>query len=143
MAYSNEIINVIRTKEGELLLIEMVMNVMEIEKNALRDLGIHWNPGGSSSASGTYSGQSDEKPTLSGTITGSISNLFLKIRKIRENGRGRSLLEQRVVTKAGGSAHFFAGSEHPVPIAQNGGAMSVQYKKVGVTLDFSPQFDSK
>jgi Flp pilus assembly secretin CpaC len=141
LAYTPNIFIGAAKNPEKLILIEMIMNVMEIEKNALKDLGIHWNPGAGLSASGSYSGKSYEKPTATGAITGFISNLFPKMRRIQERGRGRSLVEQNVVTKEGGTAHFFAGSEHPIPIAQSSGVMSVQYKKVGVTLKFSPKFD--
>lgn len=51
-------------------------------------------------------------------------------------------MQQSLVTRSGGQADFFAGSEIPVPVAQEGGTMSVEYKKVGVTLKFSPTIDA-
>lgn len=123
------------------ILIEMSLNIMEIEKAALRDVGIHWNPGGSLGASGSYSGASGSSPSLSGSLAGTISNLFPKMRKIQESGRGRSLMQQTLITKSGESAQFFAGSEVPISISQPGGTMSVEFKKVGVTLNFKPEID--
>lgn len=123
------------------VLIEMSLNILEIEKSALRDFGIHWNPGGTLGASGSYSGASGSSPGLSGSIAGTISNLFPKMRKIQESGRGRTLMQQTLITKSGDSAQFFAGSEIPISIAQPGGTMSVEYKKVGVTLNFQPDID--
>ncbi len=123
------------------VLIEMALNIMEIEKAALRDVGIHWNPGGLLGASGSYSGASGSSPSLAGSVTGTISNLFPKMRKIQESGRGRSLMQQTLITKSGEAAQFFAGSEIPVSIAQPGGTMSVEFKKVGVTLNFKPEID--
>lgn len=123
------------------ILIEMSLNIMEIEKGALRDFGIHWNPGGSLGASGSYSGATGQSPSLGGSLAGTISDLFPKMRKINESGRGRSLMQQTLITKSGDMAQFFAGSEIPIPIAQTGGTMSVDYKKVGVTLKFKPEID--
>ena len=123
------------------ILIEMSLNIMEIEKAALRDVGIHWNPGGSLGASGSYSGSSGSSPSLGGSLAGTISNLFPKMRKIQESGRGRSLMQQTLITKSGDAAQFFAGSEIPISVTQPGGTMSVEFKKVGVTLNFQPEID--
>lgn len=123
------------------VLIEMSLNIMEIEKGALRDFGIHWNPGASLGGAGAYSGGTGQASSFSGSLTGTISNLFPKMRRINEAGRGRSLMQQTLITKSGDSAQFFAGSEIPIPIAQSGGTMSVDYKKVGVTLNFKPEID--
>lgn len=123
------------------VLIEMSLNILEIEKAALRDFGIHWNPGGSLGASGNYSGASGSSPSLAGSVAGTISNLFPKMQKIKESGRGRSLMQQTLITKSGEPAQFFAGSEQPISVAQPGGTMSVEYKKVGVTLNFRPEID--
>ena len=145
-AFNPDIVNAIQVDTGggyvEAVLIEMTLNVMELDKNALKDFGIHWNPGGSLGGTGSYSGSTGSKPSLGGSLTGTISNLFPKMRKIKEHGRGRSLMQQSLVTRSGGQADFFAGSEIPVPVAQEGGTMSVEYKKVGVTLNFSPTIDA-
>jgi len=154
-AYSPSIINAIAIRKPVLkktaadkptpppksILIEMSLNIMEIEKSALRDVGIHWNPGGSLGASGSYSGSSGSSPSLGGSLAGTISNLFPKMRKIKESGHGRSLMQQTLVTKSGDAAQFFAGSEIPISVTQPGGTMSVEFKKVGVTLNFKPEID--
>lgn len=154
-AYSPSIINAIAIQKPSVkvtasskpapppksILIEMSLNIMEIEKSALSDVGIHWNPGGSLGASGSYSGSSGSSPSLSGSVAGTISNLFPKMRKIKESGRGRSLMQQTLITKSGDAAQFFAGSEIPISVTQPGGTMSVEFKKVGVTLNFKPEID--
>ncbi len=151
-AYSPDIVNAIAIRTPvsgkdfpqpeKPVLIEMSVNIMEIERNALRDFGVHWNPGGSVGGTGAYSGAKGQGPTLAGSLTGTLSNLLPKMRKINETGRGRSLMQQTLLTKSGDSAHLFAGSEVPIPIAQDGGTMSVEYKKIGVTLDFKPIIDA-
>lgn len=123
------------------VLIEMSVNIMEIERSALRDFGVHWNPGSSVGAAGSYSSATGQSPTLAGTVAGTLSNLLPKTRRINETGQGRSLMQQTLITKSGDSAEFFAGSEVPIPIAQQGGAMSVEFKKIGVNLNFRPVID--
>lgn len=150
-AYSPDIVNAIAIRAPasgkdfprpeKPVLIEMSVNIMEMERNALRDIGVHWNPGGSVGGSGTYAGAKGQGPTLAGSLTGTLSNLLPKMRKINETGRGRSLMQQTLLTKSGDSAELFAGSEVPIPVAQDGGTMSVEYKKIGVKLKFNPTID--
>lgn len=155
-AYSPDIVNAVAIQKAvpkpaaaaaaqapppKAVLIEMSLNIMEIERGALRDFGIHWNPGASAGGTGTYAGGTGQSSSFAGSLTGTISNLIPKMRKINEAGRGRSLMQQTLITKSGDAAQFFAGSEIPIPIAQSGGTMSVDYKKVGVTLNFKPEID--
>jgi len=144
LAFSPDVLNIIEVyteTEEDSRMIEMTLTVMEIDKNVLKDIGVHWNPGGNLDAYGGYTGNTGNKASLSGAITGTISNLFPKMRKIKENGKGRSLMQQVIITKSGGEAKFFAGTEIPISVAQEGGTMSVEYKKVGVTLHFSPNIN--
>lgn len=142
--YSKNVVNALRVSGDapqvytQPRMIEVTMNIMEVSKNALRDLGIHWNPLGSKSeATGT---QSSDKGWFS-SLTGTITDLFPKMRRLQDEGKGRSLMNQAVITKQGGQAKFFAGTEIPISVAQSLGTMSVEYKKVGMTLQVSPIID--
>jgi pilus assembly protein CpaC len=144
-AYAPDIVNVIKVNvleknekiQVDSRMVQMTMNIMQIENEVLKDLGFHWNPGASSAAVGS-AGISSGESTSSGTITGTITNLFPKMRRLNEAGKARSLFQQSVVTKTGDKAHFFVGDEIPIMVAQQGGPMSVEYKKIGLTLNFSP-----
>lgn len=144
LIYGKNVVNALRVSSdapqvySQPRMIEVTMNIMEVSKTALRDLGIHWNPLGSSSeASGS---QSSDKGWVS-SLSGTISDLFPKMRRLQDDGKGRSLMNQAVITKQGGQAKFFAGTEIPISIAQSLGTMSVEYKKVGMTLQVSPIID--
>jgi len=145
-AYSDNVVSVIgvltkgKGKSGLTKMIQVTLSVMEIEKEALKGMGFHWNPGSSGQASGG-AGIGSADSSFAGAITGTISNLFPKMRRLNENGQGRRLFQQTVVTKDGAKAHFFVGDEVPIPVAQEGGLMSVEYKKVGLTLNVSPVID--
>jgi len=144
LIYSKNVVNALRVSGDapqpytQPRMIEVTMNIMEVSKSALRELGIHWNPLGSKSeATGTQSSDKGWFSSLSGTIT----DLFPKMQRIQDQGKGRSLMNQAVITKQGGQAKFFAGTEIPISVAQSLGTMSVEYKKVGMTLQVSPLID--
>jgi pilus assembly protein CpaC len=145
-AYTPDIVNVIKVNIPEKVekvapvdtrMVQMTMNIMQIENEVLKELGFNWNPGASTSAVGTASRSSGEGTSV-GTITGTITNLFPKMRRLSDAGKARSLFQQSVVTKTGDKANFFVGDEIPIQVAQQGGTMSVEYKKIGLTLNFSP-----
>lgn len=135
-------INAIRVMDAPaapMALIKMNMKIMEVEKNALRDHGIHWNPVGTRmTAGGSYSGKSGESATLAGAITAFISDLFPKMRKIAEEGRGRTVFNQDILVRSGAQGKFFRGKEVPFLVAQRDGVMSTEFKKIGVTLQCTP-----
>ena len=54
------------------------------------------------------------------------------------DGSFKTLAEPTLTAISGESAKFLAGGEFPVPVAQGNDTMSVDYKKFGVSLDFSP-----
>jgi len=146
-AYSDAVVNVIRIpKKGDVgasKMVQLRLSVMEVDKGALNDISFNWNPQGNIGGGGKYSGASGSKAMLSGALTGTISNLAPKMNHIQEQGRGRSLFQQTVISKSGDQARFFVGEEIPISVAQEGGVMSVEYKKVGLTLLFSPVVDAR
>lgn len=143
--YSKNVINTLRVapeppkpyRKPEL--IEVTMHIMELSKSALRDLGVHWNPLGTLDATGSY--DSEKNASIASTVTGTLSSLLPKMRRIQDEGQGRSLMNQAVITKQGGEAKFFAGTEVPISVAQSLGTMGVEYKKIGMTLNVSPNID--
>jgi pilus assembly protein CpaC len=60
------------------------------------------------------------------------------VEALKRNGALTILAEPNLTAVTGESASFLAGGEVPVPIAQPGGVMNVQYKQFGVSLDFTP-----
>ena len=48
------------------------------------------------------------------------------------------LAEPNLTALAGETASFLAGGEFPIPIAQDGNSISVEFKKFGVSLAFTP-----
>ncbi|MCX7301980.1 MAG: type II and III secretion system protein family protein [Rhodobacterales bacterium] len=57
---------------------------------------------------------------------------------LESRGVVRTLAEPNLTALSGQEASFLAGGEYPVPIAQDGGTISVEYKPFGVSLNFVP-----
>tara|TARA_R110002096_G_scaffold22170_9_gene71570 strand:+ start:6695 stop:8080 length:1386 start_codon:yes stop_codon:yes gene_type:complete len=77
---------------------------------------------------------------------GAIANVFnlggtavnVMLEALESKGLVRTLAEPNLVTISGNEARFLAGGEVPIPVAQDGGTISVTYKPFGVQMQFTP-----
>jgi pilus assembly protein CpaC len=71
---------------------------------------------------------------------GVLWTVFLNL--LKQNNLGRVLAEPNLVTTSGQKAYFLAGGEYPIPVPQSGtggaATITVDFKKFGVQLDFTP-----
>ncbi len=70
-------------------------------------------------------------------VAGGLS-IDATIDALETRGLARRLAEPNLVARSGQKASFLAGGEVPIPLAADNGAISVQYKKYGVSLEFTP-----
>ena len=60
------------------------------------------------------------------------------ITALEKNGLFKTLAEPNLVAMSGEEAQFLAGGEFPIPIAQDLGTISIEYKPFGVSVKFKP-----
>lgn len=60
------------------------------------------------------------------------------VQALETRGIARRLAEPNLVALSGDTASFLAGGEFPVPVAADDGKVTVEFKKFGVGLDFTP-----
>lgn len=65
-------------------------------------------------------------------------NVDLLVHALENRGIARRLAEPNLVALSGDTASFLAGGEFPVPVSANDGKVTVEFKKFGVGLDFTP-----
>ena len=74
------------------------------------------------------------------TAAGTLWTVFLDL--LKTQNLGRVLAEPNLVTTSGQKASFLAGGEFPIPVPQSGiggaATITVEYKKFGVQLEFTP-----
>jgi pilus assembly protein CpaC len=74
-----------------------------------------------------------------GFLVGQLSNrLQVAINALEVQGAARSLAEPNLVALSGDTASFLAGGEFPVPVPGTLGTVTIDYKKYGVGLAFTP-----
>lgn len=57
---------------------------------------------------------------------------------LETEGLVKTLAEPNLTAKSGESASFTAGGEFPVPVPQEDGVITIEYRDFGVSLDFTP-----
>jgi pilus assembly protein CpaC len=74
-----------------------------------------------------------------GFLLGQLSNrLQVAVNALETQGAARSLAEPNLVALSGDTASFLAGGEFPVPVPGSLGTVTIDYKKFGVGLAFTP-----
>lgn len=58
---------------------------------------------------------------------------------LEQKGMVRSLAEPNLTALSGQEAKFLAGGEYPVPVSQENGAVTIEFKPFGVELNFIPR----
>ncbi len=67
----------------------------------------------------------------------------LLLEALETKGVVRTLAEPNLVALSGQEARFLAGGEYPVPIAQEDGVITVEFKPFGIQLSFIPRVVDK
>ncbi|WP_372603764.1 type II and III secretion system protein family protein [Actibacterium sp.] len=62
---------------------------------------------------------------------------------LETKGFVRTLAEPNLTALSGQRAHFLAGGEYPVPVVDDNGNTSVEFKEFGISLDFTPRVVGK
>ena len=83
---------------------------------------------------------------VAGNPTGSLGLNFglgdfefeLALEALETKGMVRTLAEPNLTALSGQEAKFLAGGEYPIPVSQEAGTITVEYKPFGVELNFIP-----
>ena len=162
--FAADAINSVSVASPQQVLLEV--RFVEITRKAGRDLGVQWNVFGSKLVSNIGSRQAagnlpiarPSNPTeipvgevAAGVLSGTSPFGFLLgrmiaggttvdvlINALEEKGVARSLAEPNLVALSGDTASFLAGGEFPVPVPGTLGQVSIEYKRYGVGLAFTP-----
>jgi pilus assembly protein CpaC len=157
--FGPDIINSVSVMSPQQVLLEV--RFIEISRTAGRELGVQWNRFGGSSITNIgnrvnagdlpVTASSIATETAAGLISGSSPFGFLVgrivasgvstdvlINALEQKGVARSLAEPNLVALSGDTASFLAGGEYPIPVSGSFGQVSVDYKKYGVGLAFTP-----
>jgi pilus assembly protein CpaC len=75
---------------------------------------------------------------IGGKSSGGSANINTLIDALESENLITILAEPNLTASSGESANFLAGGEFPIPVAQSNNTLSIEFKKFGVGIDFSP-----
>lgn len=76
--------------------------------------------------------------TLTNALVPGASCIQQRLQAFERHGVLRTLAEPTLTAISGETASFLAGGEFPVPVGQNNGRLSIEFKPFGVGLSFTP-----
>lgn len=139
--------------------VNLRVRILEVSRTAMQQLGINWDTafqvgtsvllGFSTGTAATFVGnaftpQAPIQIRRDGTNTGWFGyrgnrhTINGVLDALKTNGLVKTLAEPNLTAISGETASFLAGGEFPVPVPQDGGVITVSFKKFGVGLAFTP-----
>ena len=127
--------------------VHLKVTVAEVERSIIKQLGVQFS---GSVGTGNFAPFFQSLPAFS--VNPSIVNqavggsqfargatsITAQIEALQRDGVIRTLAEPTLTAISGENASFLAGGEFPIPIAQEDNEVTVEFKKFGVGLDFTP-----
>ncbi len=162
----DKVLNMLSVTSKEQVMLKVT--VAEINRETIKRLGVNWNGGAAGNRSINYASnnvfpltsQTGTNSFLSGiigpnpgscTLPGSSATLVpsiasgaalnclaLTLEALERKNLLRTLAEPNLTAISGEASKFLAGGEFPVPISEEDGKISVEFKPFGVGLSFTP-----
>ncbi|MAD60597.1 MAG: hypothetical protein CMH49_03645 [Myxococcales bacterium] len=141
------VINLLTVRSPQQVQIDVAF--AEVNRSSLRQIGAMLEAG---KAGNTGNFRFSSANGLSVSTSSGFGELFLNpdpsgrlpiplgitLKLLNEHSLSRTLAKPTLVAMSGEKATFLAGGEQPVPQVSGFGQPSVEYKKFGIQLDFSP-----
>lgn len=152
-------VNMLASPVKSAMQVQLHIQVAEVSRNKMKELGTSYAYQGSSGQGYLNSGSgpsalSDPKVAPGMPLLGSLSSTALNIllgsgntlsmiRAMQQQGNLRALAEPNIIAMDGQEASFLAGGEFPVPVIQTadnktGVSIAVLFKEYGVRLKVKP-----
>lgn len=143
---AESVVNLMKVEPQQVMI---CVRVLEISSDYQSRLGVNWkalleNGGGAVCFGATFPRPGILDPNYFFEATGiKLGDWTLSeiVDFLQQNGNANTLAEPNLTTVSGETAEFFAGGEFPILIPQGGnliGSVTVEYKKFGVILEFTP-----
>lgn len=119
------------------------VRVAEVERSISENIGVQWNQlragmedsftffgGALSGAPGAFAGNLD--------VDGGNAGVDATLDLLQEEGLVTVLAEPNLTALSGETATFLAGGEFPIPVSQDEGEVTIEFREFGVRLKFTP-----
>lgn len=139
-----QVTNLLKVKGSQQVLLEV--RIAEMKRTLAKELGINLTANNTGNPAFTFN--SGIGPAIKALAVGSLTfvsggfTIAAAFDALEEKGLVKTLAEPNLVALSGDTASFLAGGEFPIPVAQatglGGSTITVEFKKFGVSLAFTP-----
>lgn len=138
--FGPDVINSVGVTQPQQVMLEV--RFIEVQRNASRELGVNWqffgNTTNAAIGTGTLLSNSTPFGSILTTLLGKGFEVDSLIKALEDRGVARRLAEPNLVALSGDTASFLAGGEFPFPVAGALNTVTIEFKKFGVGLAFTP-----
>ncbi len=127
---------VVLPSDLERQMVEINVQVLEIKKSNVTDLGINW----SDTVKALDIAEGSIPPLFQVGDLGRLEKIEFKLNSLLKNGYARILAKPRLLAISGSKASFLSGGQMPV-LYQDQSRLTVDWKDYGVKLDIKPTVD--
>jgi pilus assembly protein CpaC len=140
----NEVIDSVNVTSSQQ--VQLNVRFVEINRQSITKLGVKAGANFVQGIDGSdwvfEEGAFDQARAGAGQIVGQLVagglSIDATIDALETKGLARRLAEPNLVARSGQKASFLAGGEFPIPVAQKEGVVTIEFKKYGVSLEFTP-----
>ena len=138
-----KVINMLSVRDREQVMLKV--RIVEMQRQLLKQLGVE-TTGTVSFSNASFNFSTLNSVATNGglglggsrTGTGNLEDFDASLQAFESNGLVRVLAEPNLTAVSGESARFLAGGEFPVPVGQDDGVITIEFKEFGVGLGFTP-----
>jgi pilus assembly protein CpaC len=116
--------------------VNLRVRIAEVSRNAVKQLGVNWEAAGSAGGF-TFGLSSAASGRINTPANGSYSVTAI-VDALAQEGLVSILAEPTLTAVSGQKANFLAGGEFPIPVAQGLDRISIDFRRYGVGLEFTP-----
>lgn len=138
-AYGDKVVNLLEIAKPVQVKIEA--KIVEINRLKTQQLGVQYYSADPSSPGVFYLGQSQVNPHSPNTFgnLGTFSPVNAQLNLLIHDGFARLLSQPNMVTLSGEKANILVGGQIPIPVANQNGAITIEWKDYGVKLAITPE----
>lgn len=143
-----KVINMLTIRDRDQVMLKV--RIVEMQRQLLKQLGVETsgtvrlsNASFNFAAANAISNTGGVALEGSRTGSGNLEDLDASLQAFESTGLVRVLAEPNLTALSGESARFLAGGEFPVPVGQDDGVITIEFKEFGVGLGFTPLVLSK
>ena len=140
-AYGEKVVNLLEIAKPVQIRIEA--KIVEINRTKTQELGLKYYSTDKLAPGVFYAGQSQNNIKSPNTNTfgnfGTYAQINAQLNLLIQDGYAKLLSQPNLVTLSGDKANILVGGQIPVPVSNQNGQISIEWKDYGIKLDILPE----